>query len=267
MSHLATNALLARSGLWGGSFVPGVAHTDVGLVGDSVANTLRRSQLLAGATGYGYGSGYGGYGGYGGWGGSGYGGYGSGYGGWGGYGAGYGGLGGSYAGGLGGAYSGYGAGYGGYGAGYAGAGWGGYGAGYGGLGGSYAGGLGGSYAGGYGGYGGLGYSGYGAGYGSTYGGYGGYGGLGYSGYGRGLYGSTLRSSYLRPQSTVCAKTVVWWSLGLLSYYNLFVLPFIGLFFYQTSNNCVYFLFFTFIFIKMRRKIFLSFWKLLKMEKC
>ena len=145
MSHLVTNALLARSGFWGGSYVPGVTPSDA-LVGSTVADTLRRSQLLAATTGYGYG-GYGGYG-YGGWGG-----YGSRYG------AGYGGL--------------YGSAYGGYGAGY--------GSGYGGL-----------YGSGYG----PGYAGYGGLYGSAYGGY---GGLYGSTYGRGL---GLRSSYLRPLSTV-----------------------------------------------------------------
>ncbi len=74
MSQLVTSALLARSGLWGGSYVP--APT----TGDAVADTLRRSQLLAGGyAGYGgYGAGLCGsrYGGYGGWGGAGYGGWG-----------------------------------------------------------------------------------------------------------------------------------------------------------------------------------------------
>ncbi len=154
MSHLVTNALLARSGFWGGSYVPGVTPSDA-LVGSTVADTLRRSQLLAATTGYGYG---------------GYGGYGHGYGGWGGYGSRYGGYGTGYGGLYGSAYGGYGAGYG---------------SGYGGL-----------YGSGYAGYGGL----YGSGYGGLYGSaYGGYGGLYGSTYGRGL---GLRSSYLRPLSTV-----------------------------------------------------------------
>ena len=38
MSHLVTNALLARSGFWGGSYVPTEPYTT-----EAVADTLRRS--------------------------------------------------------------------------------------------------------------------------------------------------------------------------------------------------------------------------------
>ncbi len=168
MSQLVTNAVLARSGCWGGSYVP--APIPACTTGDTVANTLRRSQLLAGGyAGYGgYGAGlYGsGYGGYGGWGGAG-------YGGWGGaYGSGYAGLGAGYGAGL------YGSGYGGYGygAGLYGSGYGGYGAGCGGLG---------------------------------YSGYGGYGGLYGSTYGAGPLRRSLAGSYLRPVCTTSKVEVVW----------------------------------------------------------